>query len=126
MVELGVADLGVLGLLGRLEGGAARGLRRLDRIYAPAPQRPADDEHDDGQNDEDQQHVHYRTRSGAAELTRHARRAALEAAKEAKYAEIRDAELDYRIGKLSEEDWRAQDRALRAEAIEILRRLDAL
>ena len=53
-------------------------------------------------------------------------RAALEAAKEAKYAEIRDAELDYRTGKLSEEDWRAQDRALRAEAIEILRRLDAL
>ena len=53
-------------------------------------------------------------------------RAALEAAKEAKYAEIRDAELDYRTGKLSEADWRALDRALRAEAIEILRRLDAL
>ena len=50
----------------------------------------------------------------------------LEAAKEAKYREIRDAELDYRTGKLSEADWRAQDRALRAEAIEILRRLDAL
>ena len=30
------------------------------------------------------------------------------------------------MGKLSEEDWRAQDRTLRAEAIEILRRLDAL
>ena len=39
---------------------------------------------------------------------------------------IRDAELDYRTGKLSEEDWRAQDRALRAEAIEILRAIDAL
>ena len=58
--------------------------------------------------------------------SRPARRAGLEAAKEAKYAEIRDAELDFRTGKLSEEDWRAQDRALRAEAIEILRRLDAL
>jgi hypothetical protein len=53
-------------------------------------------------------------------------RAALEAAKEAKYREIRDAELDYRMGKLSEEDWRAGDRELRAQAIEILRQLDAL
>jgi hypothetical protein len=53
-------------------------------------------------------------------------RAALEAAKEAKYREIRDAELDYRMGKVSEEDWRAGDRELRAQAIEILRRLDAL
>jgi flagellar biosynthesis/type III secretory pathway M-ring protein FliF/YscJ len=53
-------------------------------------------------------------------------RAALEAAKEAKYREIRDAELDYRMGKLSEEDWRAGDRELRTQAIEILRRLDAL
>jgi hypothetical protein len=48
----------------------------------------------------------------------------LEAAREAKYAEIREAELDFRTGKLSEEDWRAIDRALRAEAIAILRRLD--
>jgi hypothetical protein len=48
----------------------------------------------------------------------------LEAALEAKYREIRDAELDYRVGKLSEDEWRAQDRALRAEAVEILRRLD--
>jgi hypothetical protein len=53
-------------------------------------------------------------------------RAALEAAKEAKYREIRDSELDYRMGKLSEEDWRAGDRELRAQAIEILRQLDAL
>jgi hypothetical protein len=54
------------------------------------------------------------------------RRAALEAAKEQKYRDIRDAELDYRMGKLSEADWRAADRELRAEAIEILRRLDRL
>lgn len=53
-------------------------------------------------------------------------RAALEAAKEAKYREIRDAELDYRMGKLSEADWREADRELRADAIQILRRLDAL
>ena len=49
----------------------------------------------------------------------------LEAAREAKYREIRDAELDYRTGKLSPEDYEAVDRSLRAEAIEILRRLDA-
>jgi hypothetical protein len=54
------------------------------------------------------------------------RREDLEAAKEAKYREIRDAELDYRTGKLSEADWRALDRELRAEAMELLRRLDAL
>jgi hypothetical protein len=48
----------------------------------------------------------------------------LEAAKEAKYGEIRDAELDWRTGKLSEEDWKAIDRGLRAEAVELLRRLD--
>ena len=53
-------------------------------------------------------------------------RADLEAARDAKYREIRDAELDYRTGKLSERDWRGLDRALRAEAVEILRRLDDL
>jgi flagellar biosynthesis/type III secretory pathway M-ring protein FliF/YscJ len=48
----------------------------------------------------------------------------LEARKEAKYREIRDAELDRAQGKLSEEDWRAADAELRREAIEILRQLD--
>jgi hypothetical protein len=62
----------------------------------------------------------------AAEETDSAQREDLEAAKEAKYREIRDAELDYRTGKLSEADWRALDRELRAEAMELLRRLDAL
>ena len=51
-------------------------------------------------------------------------RAELEAAREAKYREIRDAELDYRTGKLSEADYRAIDQTLRAEAIGILRALD--
>ena len=50
----------------------------------------------------------------------------LEAAKEAKYREIREAELDRRTGKLAEEDFRALDRQLRGEAMAILRELDEL
>jgi flagellar biosynthesis/type III secretory pathway M-ring protein FliF/YscJ len=50
--------------------------------------------------------------------------AELEARKEAKYREIRDAEMDLRTGKLSEEDHRVLDRHLRAEAVEILKALD--
>jgi hypothetical protein len=64
-----------------------------------------------------------RARRGAVD-EEDAERAELEAARDAKYREIRDAELDHRTGKLSEADWRAIDRALRAEAVEILRRLD--
>jgi hypothetical protein len=64
--------------------------------------------------------------TAAAEDADAARREDLEAAKEAKYHEIRDAELDFRTGKLSEADWRVLDRELRAEAMELLRRLDAL
>ena len=55
-----------------------------------------------------------------------ARREELDAAKEAKYLEIRDAEMDFRTGKLSEADYRVLDRQLRAEAVEILRRQDEL
>jgi gas vesicle protein len=50
--------------------------------------------------------------------------AELEARKEAKYREIRDAEMDLRTGKLSEDDHRVLDRQLRAEAMEVLRALD--
>ena len=50
--------------------------------------------------------------------------AELEARKEAKYREIRDAEMDLRTGKLSEEDHRVLDRQLRAEAVEVLHALD--
>jgi hypothetical protein len=57
---------------------------------------------------------------------RSAERSELEAAKEAKYREIREAELDYRTGKLSEDDWRVVDSGLRAEAVDLLRRLDAM
>jgi hypothetical protein len=53
-------------------------------------------------------------------------RAQLESAREAKYGEIRDAELDMRTGKLSRDDYEAVDAALRAEALEVLDRLQAL
>jgi hypothetical protein len=48
----------------------------------------------------------------------------LEARKEAKYREIRDAELDFRTGKLSAEDHHALDRTLRREALELLEEID--
>jgi len=65
-------------------------------------------------------------RQVAREAAAEAERAELEAARDAKYREIREAELDYRTGKLSEGDWRALDRSLRAEAVALLHRLDAL
>jgi hypothetical protein len=65
-------------------------------------------------------------RDGGATATEDPRRAELEARKEAKYREIRDAELDRRQGKLSHEDWARADAELRRDAIEILRELDEL
>jgi hypothetical protein len=50
--------------------------------------------------------------------------AELEAARDAKYREIRDAELDVRTGKLSDEDYADLDGSLRAEAVDILHQLD--
>jgi cytochrome c-type biogenesis protein CcmF len=57
--------------------------------------------------------------------TRGRRRGALvrteaDARKEAKYREIRDAELDHAVGKLSDEDFATVDAELRREALEIL------
>jgi len=49
----------------------------------------------------------------------------LHSQRDAKYREIRDAELDFRTGKLSTEDYEAIDAQLRAEALEILDRLEA-
>jgi len=46
----------------------------------------------------------------------------LDAQKEAKYREIRDAELDHAAGKLSDEDFAILDAELRSEAVEILDR----
>jgi len=64
--------------------------------------------------------------AGQGETTEDPRRAELEARKEAKYREIRDAELDREQGKLSQEDWARLDAQLRREAIEILKELDGL
>jgi type II secretory pathway component PulM len=66
------------------------------------------------------------SRRGDEERLESSRLQELNAAKEAKYREIRDAELDREMGKLSQADWRAVDRELRGEAIEILRELDRL
>jgi GNAT superfamily N-acetyltransferase len=65
-------------------------------------------------------------RRSAGRLAAEAEHAALEAAKEAKYREIRDAELDHRTGKLSAADWRDLDATLRAEALELLSRIEGL
>jgi hypothetical protein len=53
-------------------------------------------------------------------------RGELLAAREAKYREIRDAEMDFRTGKLSRSDYELIDRELRAEALQILNRLERL
>jgi hypothetical protein len=69
-----------------------------------------------------------RSRQSAASQSLHPRDngavAELEAAREAKFREIRDAELDHRTGKLSDADYESIDGTLRAEAVEILRELD--
>jgi hypothetical protein len=62
--------------------------------------------------------------AGDSEELEDPRIADLEARKEAKYRQIRDAELDRAQDKLSEEDWRRADAELRREAIEILKELD--
>jgi hypothetical protein len=63
--------------------------------------------------------------TGKPEESDTAKRSELEAEREAKYREIRDAELDYRTGKLSQEDYEAVNGALRAEAVEILNKLES-
>ncbi|GAC1322221.1 MAG: hypothetical protein NVSMB25_17060 [Thermoleophilaceae bacterium] len=63
---------------------------------------------------------------GAVDRREDERRSTIEAARDSKYREIRDAELDYRMGKLAEADYRATEGELRSQAIEILARLDAL
>jgi hypothetical protein len=52
------------------------------------------------------------------------RDAALENARDAKLGEIRDLELDFRLGKLSQDDYRALNLTLRSEAVEIIREID--
>ena len=67
-----------------------------------------------------------RAGSEAVEEADTIRRERLEAARDAKYREIRELEMDLRTGKLGEADFKALDRQLRAEAVAILRELDAL
>lgn len=55
-----------------------------------------------------------------------AQRAELEAAKQAKYREIRDAELDRTSGRLTEDQWREIDAELRKEALAIVTKMDTL
>jgi flagellar biosynthesis/type III secretory pathway M-ring protein FliF/YscJ len=67
-----------------------------------------------------------RTKEEEAAATRRIedpRVAELEARKEAKYREIRDAELDREQGKLSQKDWSKQDAELRRDAVHILKEL---
>jgi hypothetical protein len=52
--------------------------------------------------------------------------AALRIARDAKLAEINDLELDFRLGKLSSEDFAAVNATLRAEAVELMREVDAV
>ncbi|MGH2853427.1 MAG: heme lyase CcmF/NrfE family subunit [Solirubrobacteraceae bacterium] len=51
--------------------------------------------------------------------------AVLERAREVKYRELRDLELDYATGKLSREDYEATSVTLRAEALEILDQIES-
>jgi hypothetical protein len=65
-------------------------------------------------------------RAGGSRPTAANQQSALEAAREAKYREIKDAELDFKTGKLSSEDYEQLSASLRAEAVAILDRLAAL
>ena len=51
-------------------------------------------------------------------------RARWERQKRQALAAIREAEMDHRMGKLSDEDFTTTDRELRAQAVEILRELE--
>jgi hypothetical protein len=50
--------------------------------------------------------------------------AALEAARDSKFREIRDAEVDLKTGKLNQEDYDGVNAELRSDAVEVLRQLD--
>jgi hypothetical protein len=64
--------------------------------------------------------------NGVDERVVDAERAELEDAKQAKYREIKDAELDHKSGRMTEEQWLATDRELRREAMQILAKIDTL
>lgn len=63
---------------------------------------------------------------GVDERVVDAERAELEDAKQAKYREIKDAELDRKSGRMTEEQWATTDKELRREAMQILGKIDTL
>jgi L-cysteine desulfidase len=63
-------------------------------------------------------------KTAAAGLAAEDRLAELEAAKEAKYREIRDARLDYKLGKVSAADHEATERELQAQALAIVHEIE--
>ncbi len=63
---------------------------------------------------------------GVDERVVDAERAELEDAKQAKYREIKDAELEHKAGRMTREQWEETDAELRREALQILRRIDTL
>ncbi len=65
-------------------------------------------------------------RSGSRARRRSADDAALRIARDAKLGEINDLELDFRLGKLSSEDFAAVNATLRAEAVDLLRQMDSV
>lgn len=70
-----------------------------------------------------------RERSAAgseAEPADESERRDLEAARDSKLREIRDAQLDHETGKLSDEDFARVDAELRGEAVALLHALDEL
>jgi hypothetical protein len=64
--------------------------------------------------------------NGIDERVVDAERAELEDAKQSKYREIKDAELDHKAGRMTQEQWEQTDRELRREAMLILAKIDTL
>ncbi|MFT4050075.1 MAG: hypothetical protein QM648_09600 [Solirubrobacterales bacterium] len=64
--------------------------------------------------------------NGVDERVVDAERAELEDAKQSKYREIKDAELEFKAGRMTEDQWHETDKELRREAMQILGRIDTL
>jgi hypothetical protein len=63
-------------------------------------------------------------RDGEPAANENAEAIALRAARDSKLRELRDAELDFATGKLARDDYELIDASLRAEAADLLRRLE--
>jgi L-cysteine desulfidase len=63
-------------------------------------------------------------RAAAAGVAAEDQLAELEAAKEAKYREIRDARLDFKLGKVSVADHEVTERELQAQAVQIVHEIE--